>query len=73
MAIVQLCAVARCGRYRTDGPHCAEDAAVYRAKDNARRNTHPRKRIYSDARWPRSGEPSSPATSTPAGAAATST
>jgi 5-methylcytosine-specific restriction endonuclease McrA len=53
MPIVKLCTHPRCGRYRTEGRHCAEHAKVWRAKDSARRNTHPRKRIYSDPRWPK--------------------
>ena len=53
MPIVQLCTHPMCDRYRTEGRHCAEHAAVARAKDNARRTTHPRKRIYSDPRWPK--------------------
>jgi 5-methylcytosine-specific restriction protein A len=53
MPIVELCTHPRCGRYRTERRHCAEHAAIWRLKDNARRSTHPRKQVYSHRLWPR--------------------
>jgi hypothetical protein len=47
MPIVELCTHRECGRYCTEGRHCAEHAKVWRMKDSARRNTI-RARIYSE-------------------------
>lgn len=46
-----ICPEPGCGRL-TPGGRCGPHAAEQRASDNARRNSHPRRAVYDDSRWP---------------------
>lgn len=49
--ILTICPTRGCGKL-TEGGHCAGHAKARQQKDNRRRNSHPRRKVYDHPAWP---------------------
>lgn len=50
-AVASICPEPGCGTLTLGGP-CGPHKRARSKRENARRNSHPRRRIYDDSRWP---------------------